>query len=683
MKKLTFSIVAILTCYGVFAKNPSDTVRHYHKAFTELQSMLNDERPISFKRAVFVTENAYLDNSMDYEDFNKVIEFLSYLSELISDQSFLDYDGNDEEEIRKSFAIYTLMKGKMDFIFSDDTVKIKEYTYDFDDFWGEKDWSKMFVSKLTGYLNRDDAFSGNCHSLPALYKILADEIGVEAYLSIAPNHTYIKQRNDKSGWYNTELTTGSFPYDKDIKWNSYIKTEAVANGIYMDTLSNKQSIAYVITDLAQGYIKKHGYKDVKTPIRWLESALHHYPNYINALILKAELQKKHLQQKMVESAIDDIDQLRNSELKKEFQNLENSYMAVHQTGYRRMPKEMYLNWLFQVSNDTTRKPHHFETPQPFKEYDYEVFVATAGDGYNYEFYDQDTITRIGTIEINRLTGKIVNFVEYNYSEEMPDDVVGRIYDPAIGRFWQVDPLSEVNMGWSPYNYAQDNPIRYNDPDGMIWKDPNEAEKLKGKVQSRIDQLGKQKTKLQGKLENGDLSDKQRSRIEKRIGGIDQSTEQLNGTIDAIDALGADQDNTFDLVNNSGESNHVKKGSDGVINIQGTTDALHVHEITHVSLSLKAGGLQFGKGNYLLATSRDGFADESTAYKVQFSFAPSSLPGSGVNSHNDIDLKYLGNLKTSDGRYVYPALNQRWVNTQKQNQLNKKMFKNMEKNKNGN
>ncbi len=41
-----------------------------------------------------------------------------------------------------------------------------------------------------------------------------------------------------------------------------------------------------------------------------------------------------------------------------------------------------------------------------------------------------------------------------------------MYDPQIGRFWQVDPLSELSEDWSPYVFALDNPIYFNDPLGL-------------------------------------------------------------------------------------------------------------------------------------------------------------------------------------------------------------------------
>ena len=59
---------------------------------------------------------------------------------------------------------------------------------------------------------------------------------------------------------------------------------------------------------------------------------------------------------------------------------------------------------------------------------------------------------------------------------MVQDIGG--YDAALGRFLQVDPLAHRSGGHSPYNYAFNDPVLFNDPMGdyprevQIWREQN-------------------------------------------------------------------------------------------------------------------------------------------------------------------------------------------------------------------
>jgi RHS repeat-associated protein len=65
------------------------------------------------------------------------------------------------------------------------------------------------------------------------------------------------------------------------------------------------------------------------------------------------------------------------------------------------------------------------------------------------------------------------------------DAKARVYDPDVPRFWQIDPMSESYEDLSPYNYAFNNPILWNDVTGKCPSCPQGEEAKKTYAQGAL------------------------------------------------------------------------------------------------------------------------------------------------------------------------------------------------------
>lgn len=336
------TIFILFICFHTFAQQH----QLYDNAYHTLSQMIEDGSKYNFKEAVFSVENAYLNGTLDTVSINKEIRTLTHLCNSVIQSRQLDYGEKDKEKVSKYAALFSVISQVIPVVINDTLYSYKPFSYDFEDVFGHEDITNLFVSKLL------KTHKGNCNSLPYLYKILAEELGVSAHLALAPNHIYIKHHIQSVGWYNTELTTGIFPHDGWLMASGYIHLDAVTNGVFMKALNNKESIALTLVDLGQAYQRSFPDNDGSFILKCTQKAIETYPYFANAWILQAETHKKQFERIMVQKLTANINAvLELPEAKALMDKMNEEYTHIHKMGYRAMPENMYLDWLMSLTTE--------------------------------------------------------------------------------------------------------------------------------------------------------------------------------------------------------------------------------------------------------------------------------------------------------------------------------------------
>ena len=275
----------------------------------------------------------------------------------------------------------------------------------------------------------------------------------------------------------------------------------------------------------------------------------------------------------------------------------------------------------------------------------------------------------------------VNRYKFNGKEEQTVGDLGmldygaRMYQAGIGRWFVPDPLAEKDYSVSPYAYCGNNPINRVDPTGMIWEDKKEIERLKAQIAKKMESIKKDMAKTTQQLATEGLSDKKIATYNNRLSNSQSRLDNLNQAVSDIDYL-AEDSHTYVFANPPAESNihTVRLGEDGKVYIERSSDALAIHEITHVRQSLKAGGLKFKQTRELINAGTGAktrfkqyeqiSANEVEAYQMQYSFDESfPLP---IHHIREINVHSVGNIRTPEGKLVYEKIHDysNYLKTQK-------------------
>lgn len=112
--------------------------------------------------------------------------------------------------------------------------------------------------------------------------------------------------------------------------------------------------------------------------------------------------------------------------------------------------------------EQARREKNIQAGNPFAKFGYKGKVATLSKGKYLEVHDLDSIVTIGSIRYHVDKIQIVGNIVIDTT-----DIYARPIGDTPSRWLSPDPLSEEFPDWTPYRYGFNNPIRYNDPTGLL------------------------------------------------------------------------------------------------------------------------------------------------------------------------------------------------------------------------
>lgn len=131
----------------------------------------------------------------------------------------------------------------------------RPFSYDHNDPYGQDTRNKLLSSYLATRL-------GNCVSMPTLFLILADRLGVNVALSVAPLHVFVRYNQAVGLPVNLETTSGALPAREAYYREKLAMTDlAVANGVYLRSLSRKEGVALMATTFMESLMDQARYQD--------------------------------------------------------------------------------------------------------------------------------------------------------------------------------------------------------------------------------------------------------------------------------------------------------------------------------------------------------------------------------------------------------------------------------------
>lgn len=329
-----------------FAWDENDTSRYeghyrYEQAYKMIEDMLSDKRPLDFAEAVFAVENCMYDGQLNHSAY---LAELERIASGVQRMALSPAVSAPTPDVALNYAIY---------LFYTQACPLNNYhPFEYD---------KMSLIEdvgLTGGMvtNLLKTGMGTCHSLPYLYKIIADKVGAKAYIALAPLHLYIRHQDAEGKWWNYETTTGTYSRSSFIMESFHVNENAIRSGLYMTNLTNKETVVQCLFDLLCVYERKTGFysNDFVRKCYTLGLQYHYADNLHSRRIGDLEYQMK---KKAWNKGFRSIAELRNDPVfGREYDYIQQQIKAYEEMGFYAYTQEEYMQ-KYQETLDYNRTNH--------------------------------------------------------------------------------------------------------------------------------------------------------------------------------------------------------------------------------------------------------------------------------------------------------------------------------------
>ncbi len=131
----------------------------------------------------------------------------------------------------------------------------RPFAYDHADPLGQRIGNKLLATYLA-------TRRGNCVSMPALFLILAERLGLDVTLARAPLHVFLHYRREDGRVLNLEATSGGHPARDDwYRQQMPMSDRAVASGLYLRSLPKRECVALLATTVLEHLIEQRRFTE--------------------------------------------------------------------------------------------------------------------------------------------------------------------------------------------------------------------------------------------------------------------------------------------------------------------------------------------------------------------------------------------------------------------------------------